>query len=122
PKTLLARGASPSALPDIFGPGSVLKAGNVVMKVTNIGICGNPFVTSSDPSGQWPGASGVEYMNAIALAVGGVETVNGQQIRRVTYSTEWRPPSLDVEDKIYATYDGIIGGSRFSDDDGDGKI
>lgn len=122
PQTLRAPGASPTALPDIFGPGAVLRAGNVVMKVTNIGIIGNPFATSTDPSGQWPGQSSIEYLNAVALAVGGVEQVNGQTIRRVTYSTEWRPPSLDPEDKIYTCYDGIVGGVRFFDDDGDGKI
>jgi len=123
PRTLRARGAEPTALPDIFGPGAVLRAGNVVTKVTNIGIVGNPFTgTSNDPSGQWPGQSGIEYMNAIALAVGGVEQVNGQIVRRVTFSTEWRPPSLDNEDKIYAAYEGIVGGVRFSDDDSDGEI
>jgi len=122
PRTLNARGAKPTALPDIFGPGAVLRAGNVVMKVTNIGIIGNPFVTSTDPSGQWPGQSGIEYLNAVALAVGGVEQVNGQTIRRVTYSTEWRPPSLDPEDKIYQSYEGIVNGVRNFDDDGDGKV
>jgi hypothetical protein len=118
----LKGGSQPNALPDIYGPGSVLKAGNVVMKVTNIGILGNPFTTSSDPSGQWPGASGVEYLFAMQFAVGGVENINGQIVRRVSYSTEWRPPSLDAEDKIYAAYDGILGGGRYQDDDGDGKI
>ncbi len=122
PRTLKARGASPTALPDIFGPGAVLRAGNVVTKVTNIGIVGNPFTTSTDPSGQWPGQSGIEYMNAIALAVGGVEQVNGQVVRRVTFSTEWRPPSLDAPDKIYAAYEGIVNGVRFHDDDGDSRI
>jgi len=112
----------PNALPDIFGPGAVLKAGNLVMKVTNYGIIGNPFTTSSDPSGQWPGQSGVEYLNAIALAIGGVEIENGQLIRRVTYFPEWRPPSLDAEDKIYTAYEGIVGGNRFQDDDADGKV
>jgi hypothetical protein len=52
------RTATPAALPDITGPGAVLTVGNVAMKVTNFGTLGNPFVTSSDPSGQWPGASG----------------------------------------------------------------
>src|SRR5262252_9341054 len=46
------RGAKPLAIPDIFGPGSVLNVGNVIMKVTNNGILGNPFITSSDPSCQ----------------------------------------------------------------------
>lgn len=91
--------AQPTALPDIFGPGAVLKAGNLVMKVTNYGIIGNPFTTSSDPSGQWPGQSGIEYLNAVAIAIGGTEIVNGQLIRRVTYFPEWRPPSLDAEEE-----------------------
>src|SRR5262245_18360842 len=56
-------------------------------------------------------------MDAIAFGVGGVESINGQLVRRVTYSTEWRPPSLDAEDKIYPSYDGIVGGNRFSDDE-----
>lgn len=123
PRVLMARGASPTAVPDVFGPGAVLRAGNLVMKVTNVGIIGNPFTNlSTDPSGQWPGQSSIEYLNAIALAVGGVEQVQGQTVRRVTYSTEWRPPSLDPEDKIYAAYEGIVGGVRNFDDDGDGKI
>src|SRR5262245_21773360 len=68
-----ARQASPTDIPDIYGPGAVLNVGNVHMKVTNMGVIGNPFfATSSDPSGQWPGASGVEYLNAIVLAVGAV--------------------------------------------------
>src|SRR5690349_10719350 len=60
------RGAHPLPIPDIFGAGSVLNVGNVVMKVTNNGIIGNPFTNvSSDPSCQWPGASSIEYMNFI---------------------------------------------------------
>ena len=122
PQTLRARGAQPTALPDVFGPGSVLRAGNVVMKITNEGILGNPFVTSNDPAGQWPGASGIQYLNAIALAVGGVEQVNGQTLRRVTYANEFRPPSLDAEDKMYTAYEGIVNGIRNFDDDGDGRV
>ena len=37
------RRATPLAIPDIFGAGSVLNVGNVVMKVTNNGLVGNPF-------------------------------------------------------------------------------
>src|SRR5262245_62121106 len=66
------RGAKRFAIPDVFGPGSVLNVGNVTMKVSNTGIIGNPFITSSDPSCQWPGASAVEYMNLIAIAMGAV--------------------------------------------------
>jgi len=60
---LRGRRATPAAIPDINGPGAVLNVGSVVMKVTNFGTIGNPFVNlSTDPSAQWPGASGVEYL------------------------------------------------------------
>ena len=60
------RGSTPEAIPDIFGPGAVLNVGNVVMKVTNYAIIGNPFTNvSSDPSGQWPGTSGIEWPPAL---------------------------------------------------------
>ncbi len=115
------RTANPLAVPDVFGPGSVLSVGNVRMKVTNEGILGNPFTTSSDPSAQWPGSSGVEYLSGIYLAVGAVNptATDPTALRRVSYSTEWRPPTLDPEDKIYKAFDGIINGERFVNDDGD---
>jgi plastocyanin len=112
----------PLAQEDIFGPGSVLSVGNIQMKVINNATIGNPFTnTSSDPSGQWPGASGVEYLNAIVLAVGAVNptATDPVSIRRVSYFREWRPPTLDPEDKIYRAYDGIVNGTRFVNDDGD---
>src|SRR2546423_13569553 len=115
----------PAALPDIFGPGAVLNVGNVVMKVTNNGFCGNPFTNlSSDPSGQWPGVSGIEYMNFIGLAVGGKNpgATDPTALRRVSYIQEWRPPTLDAVDRMYRAYDGIINGTRFSDDDVDGEV
>ena len=110
------------AIPDIFGPGNVLRVGNVHMKVTNYAVLGNPFTNvSSDPSGQWKGSSGVEYLNAIAFAVGGVnhQATDPNAIRRVSYFSEWRPPSLDPIDKIYPAYDGVVNGLRFVNDDGD---
>src|SRR5262245_50655669 len=58
------------ALPDVTGPGNVLTVGNIYMKVTNWGHNGNLFTQlSSDPAGQWPGASGIEYLSSIRLAV-----------------------------------------------------
>ena len=47
---------------------------------------------------------------------------SGQIVRRVTYSTEWRPASLEADDKIYAAYEGIVNGVRNFDDDGDGRV
>ena len=115
------RGARPLAIPDVFGAGSVLNVGNVIMKVTNEGILGNPFVTSSDPSMQWPGTSAIEYMNLCGLAMGAVNPFanDPNAVRRVSLLTEWRPPTLDPEDKIYRSYDGIVNGVRFVNDDGD---
>ena len=119
------RGASPNALPDIFGQGSVLNVGNFVMKVTNNGWLGNPFTNfSSDPSGQWPGASSIEYLNFMGIAVGAVNprATDATGVRRVSYGlqpAEWRPATLDAEDRMYRAYDGIVNGIRFVNDDSD---
>ena len=116
------RAAKPAALPDIFGPGAVLNVGTCYMKVTNYGLLGNPFTNlSNDPSLQWPGASGVEYLSFSLLMVGGVnpQATDPQALRRVSYFSEWRPPTLNPEDRIYRAYDGIIGGQRLTNDDGD---
>src|SRR5262245_23965237 len=116
------RVVSPAAVPDIYGPGAVLNVGNVVMKVTNYGIIGNPYTNiSSDPSGQWPGASGIEYLNFIALAVGAVNptATDPTAIRRVSYIGEWWPPTPNPEDRMYRAYDGIINGARLINDDSD---
>lgn len=116
------RVARPAAIPDIFGPGAVLTVGNVFMKCTNYGFDGNPFTNvSSDPSGQWPGASAVEYLNLLGFGVGGVNpfATDPLAVRRVSLTTEWRPATLDPEDRMYRSYDGIVNGTRFINDDGD---
>ncbi|HEY6195237.1 MAG TPA: hypothetical protein VI504_09365 [Candidatus Eisenbacteria bacterium] len=116
------RGAQPMAIPDIFGQGSVLNVGNFVMKVTNNGLVGNPFTNvSSDPSGQWPGTSAIEYLNFAGIAVGAVNpfATDPNALRRVSYLQEWRPATLDPEDRIYRGYDGIVNGTRFVNDDSD---
>jgi len=116
--------ALPAAIPDIFGPGAVLNVGNVFMKVTNNGIDGNPFTAvSSDPSCQWPGASSTEYMNFIGLGVGAVNPLatDPTALRRVSLFQEWRPATLEAEDRIYRAYDGIVNGSRFINEDGDSE-
>src|SRR5262245_53239443 len=118
-------GTNPSAIPDIFGPGAVLNVGNVYMKVTNFGTIGNPFTNiSNDPSGQWPGASGVEYLAFMLLSVGGVNptATDPNAVRRVSYFSEWRPPTADPEDRMYRAYDGIVNGQRLTDDDQDDRL
>jgi hypothetical protein len=115
-------GLSVADIPDIYGPGAVLTVGDLYMKVTNFGWFGNPYTNlSSDPSAQWQGASGVEYLNAAIFAVGAVNpyATDPNAIRRVSYFTEWRPPTLDPVDKIYRAFDGIVNGARFTNDDGD---
>jgi hypothetical protein len=113
---------APADIPDVFGPGAVLTAGNLFMKVTNFGHCGNFFTNlSNDPAGQWPGASGIEYLSTIRLAVAGKnpQATDPTAIRRVSYLFEWRPPTLDPVDRIYRAYDGIINGQRYINDDND---
>jgi hypothetical protein len=122
PKSNGGRYAKPMAVPDIFGPGNVLNVGNVYMKVTNYATIGNPFTNlSTDPSGQWPGSSGIEYLSFILLSIGGVNptATDPTAVRRVSYFAEWRPKSLDPEDRVYRSYDGLIGGQRLVDDDHD---
>ena len=117
-----SRVARPSDIPDIFGPGAVLSVGDVFMKVTNFGFFGNPLMNvSNDPSGQWPGASGIEYLNVSGFAVGAVNPLATEPnaIRRVSSITEWRPPTLDPKDKMYRSYDGALNGVRFFNDDKD---
>src|SRR6516165_7048990 len=65
--------------------------------------------------------SGIEYLNYIGLAVGAVNPLatDPTAMRRVSYITEWRPPTLDPEDRMYRSYDGIVNGQRYVNDDGD---
>src|SRR5262249_13859614 len=109
-------------IPDIYGPGKVLTVGNVFQKVTNVGHVGNFFTNlSSDPGGQWPGASGVEYLSTIRLYVGAKNptALDPAQLRRVSYLFEWRPPTLNPVDRIYEGYDGVTNGQRYVNDTGD---
>lgn len=119
----LGLGSSAAAAPpDVNGPGKVLRAGNVRMKVTNWGVLGNPFTNlSSDPSGMWPDSSGVEYLSSIALAVGAVDPTSapGTPRRRVSFGTEWSPPTSDPEDRLYRTWETAVNGHRLVNDDGD---
>jgi hypothetical protein len=117
-----AGAARPTDIPDVYGPGAVLNVGNLFMKITNWGFLGNPFTAfSSDPSGQWPGASGVEYLNFVGFSVAGVNPLatDPNAVRRVSTNQEWRPATLDPVDKIYRAYDGILNGARFINDDRD---
>jgi len=113
------------AVPDINGPGHVSTTGNVWIKTTNVGLCGNPYqAQSSDPCAQWPGPSGNEFLYYFGLWVGArnPEALDPAQVHRVSAAIEWRPPTLAPEDHIYQAYDGQIFGQREVDDDRDGRV
>src|SRR5262249_33319194 len=103
-------------------PAHVLTAGDVHLRVTNRGYVGNLDPTApNDPAGQWPGASGIEYLRSISLAVGAVDpqATDPQLARRVSYLREWGPGTAESVDRIYTSADGASGGARFVNDDGD---
>jgi hypothetical protein len=120
--------ASINSVPDVNGPGlCVSHAGNVWVKSINFGYFGNPFIAnSSDPSGQWPGPSGVQYLGFwnLWVAAKNSEAPEPSNVRRVSGGGgfEWRPPSLAPEDRIYSAFEGQAGGARDVDDDGDHQV
>jgi hypothetical protein len=103
-------------------PAHVLTTGDVHLRVTNRGYLGNlDPAAPGEPAGQWPGASGVEYLRSIVLAVGAVNptATDPTQMRRVSFLREWGPASVEPTDRIYPSFDGAINGARFINDDGD---
>jgi hypothetical protein len=119
--------ATINAPPDINGPGAcVSTAGNVWIKSTNFGFFGNPFTAnSSDPSGQWPGPSGVQYLGfwVLYLAAKNTEALDINNLRRVSGNGfEWFPPTVAPEDRIYSAFEGQANGARDVDDDFDHRI
>jgi hypothetical protein len=116
-----------NAVPDINGPGAcVSTAGNVWIKSTNFGFFGYPFTAnSSDPSGQWPGPSGTQYLGfwSLWIAAKNTQATDFGNLRRVSGNPfEWRPPSLAPEDRIYTAFEGQPNGQRDVDDDLDGHV
>jgi len=116
--------ASPArAVLDVEDHGPVLDAGNFRMRVTNIGVVGNPFFNSnrsSDPSFEYPAYSGIEMLNHAELWVGAID-VDGQARVSGGPMLEWRP-TLDPSDHVYMKRRSDLGTRRAYDDDGDGKV
>jgi hypothetical protein len=115
----------PQDRPDIVGSGHISRCGNVWVKTTNIGVIGNPFPElSGDPSAQWPGPSGIEYLHYVGLWVAArvPDQADPTLTHRVSQDLEWRPPTLDPADRIYEAYGGCPGGGQLADDDGDGRL
>jgi hypothetical protein len=109
-----------SGVYEVRGEGFVHNVGNFWVNVSNLGVIGNPWKSlSSDPSGQYPPGSGVEYLWGAGIWVGA--TIGGDPTPRVSTAydqLEFRPSTLPI-DTIYESYEGFPGGERFVNDDGD---
>jgi len=105
---------------EVRDQGFVHNVGNLWVNVTNLGVIGNPWkALSTDPSGQFPPGSGVEYLYASGIWVGArIGTDPNPYVSTALYQTEFRPSTLPV-DTIYESYEGFPGGTRFFNDDGD---
>ena len=95
----------------------VMNVGNLQMHVCNWGCFGSypgstlPF--SESPSAQWPANSGVEYLYIAGLWVGAKK--NGVPVvSTAAYEWEFQPDPYDENQKVYRTFEGALGGARFS--------
>jgi hypothetical protein len=102
--------------------------GELQLNMTNWGLIGSkPLVDapySKAPSAMWPAGSGVDYLFAAGLWVGGVK--NGVPLVSTgQYETELLP-TADPLDTMYRMRFGDPGGTRYpypgEDDDGDGRV
>lgn len=120
---LVCGGAWPAAaVMDIEDSGPVLQVGRFALRVSNVGVIGNPWFDSGrsfDPSFEFPRGSGHELLGRAELWVAasrpdGSRSVSGGP----TY--EWRP-SLDPDDRVRSVMAGAPGSRWNVDDDGDGR-
>ncbi len=92
---------------------------------SNMGFFGDWNSDPSSPSCEWPAGSGVEYLYAAGLWVGGVVFDEfGRPDTLVTaavYQMEFYPRS-SIRDIVYISAEGQTGGGRFQDDDSDQLI
>ncbi len=112
-----------AAVLDVEDRGPLLQAGTFAMRITNIGSIGNPFFDegrSFDPSFEFPRGSGQSGMKHADLWVGGTR-FDGRTRVSGGPLLEWRP-TLDPEDRVRTAFAGRLGGQRFVDDDGDGRV
>jgi hypothetical protein len=117
----LARPAG--AVMDIEDRGPVLNAGRFALRVSNIGVLGNPWFDvgrSFDPSFEYPRGSGQELLGHAELWVG-ARPAEGEPRVSGGPMYEWRP-TLAPTDRV-RRFDAGVSGSRWNfDDDGDGRI
>ncbi|HTR97497.1 MAG TPA: hypothetical protein VMH61_06300 [Candidatus Acidoferrales bacterium] len=111
------------AVLDIEDQGHVLRAGHFALRISNVGVVGNPWFDvgrSFDPSFEYPQGSGHELLGHAELWVGaalpdGTHRVSGGPMM------EWRP-TLDPGDTVRVANAGDPRGRWNFDDDHDGKV
>ncbi len=112
-----------AAVLDVEDRGPLLQAGAFAMRITNIGVIGNPFFDegrSFDPSFEFPRGSGQSGLKHADLWVGGTRADRRTRVSGGPV-LEWRP-TLAADDRVRMAYAGRLGGQRFVDDDGDGRV
>jgi hypothetical protein len=105
----------------------VHNVGELQLNITNWGLIGSQPGTwatyASAPSAMWPAGSGVDYLFAAGIWVGGIKS-GVPLVSTGQFENEFFPTSHPL-DTIYRTFEGDLGGSRYPfpdpDDDGDGR-
>ena len=99
--------------------------GQLLLHVSNLGVFGKLYFYEPDaPSGEWPAGSNIEYLYGAGLWVGGIvrnETTGEPDtlVSAAVYQLEFRPDYEDLLKRIFEAWEGVAGGDRMTDDDGD---
>ncbi len=101
------------------------KANQLLLHNSNLGLLGDWNSDPTSPSGEWPRGSGIEYLFAAGLWVGGVVRHPGGRsdtlVTAAVYQLEYYPKA-DPRDIVYETFEGQPSGNRLQDDDADNLI
>jgi len=131
--SILATGALAYSEVDRYDPGLESERGlvrfrgiyhnvnQVLLHDSNLGMLGDYNSDPTSPSCEWPAGSGIEYLFAAGLWVGGVVYTNNRPDTLVTaavYQLEFYPKP-DPRDIVYMTFEGQPSGNRLQDDDAD---
>jgi hypothetical protein len=102
--------------------GQYHRANQMLLHVCNMGFFGDWNSDPSAPSCEWPRGSGIEYLYAAGLWVGGVKVDQFGRpdtlVSAAVYQQEFYPKP-DARDVIYQASEGQQGGDRRCDDDAD---
>jgi hypothetical protein len=97
----------------------------LLLHSSNMGFFGDWNSDTGAPSAEWPAGSGIEWLYAAGLWVGGVVRDAQQRpdtlVSAAVYQLEFYPKP-DPRDIVYVVSEGVPGGSRKQDDDNDGLI